>query len=109
MATRNPANEIEFGVVNFGATITAINISGLTTDPSTEVSPGEDMEKLMECLQQRGTTIGFGEIKVTTGTPDTYDFNVYMEGSSWSFEDAEAAVQALGGIFAAATVAEGNL
>lgn len=101
MATRNPANEIEFGVVNFGATISVFAISG-ATGADAEVAPGEDMERLVEVIQQRGTTIGFGAYNAG-------DFNVYVEGASWDAAALEAEVQAIGGVFATATVADAGL
>jgi hypothetical protein len=36
-------------------------------------------------------------------------FNLYMEGSSWTAADLETAVQAVGGIFASATVTDSGL
>ena len=36
-------------------------------------------------------------------------FNLYMENSSWTAADLEAAMQAVGGVFAAATVADAGL
>ena len=101
MATRNPANEIEFGVVNFGATISVFAVA-VATGADAQVAPGEDMEKLVEAVQQRGTTIGFGAF-------DTGAFNVYVEGSSWVAADLEDAVQAIGGVFATATVVDAGL
>ena len=106
MATRNPANEIEFGVLvhdvtdtlGFGATVAPYVISG-AVGADTEVSPSEDMEKLVEAIQMRGTWVGLSAY-------DAGEFTIYVENSSW--EDAAAvqvAVQAIGGVFAAATVA----
>lgn len=103
MAERSPANEIEFGKVNFGATITAVAITG-AVGAEGQVAPGEDVERLSETLAQRATLLGFGAIDVVAGS-----FNVYLEGSSWAFDDLAAAVAAVGGVFAAATVAEGAL
>lgn len=108
MATRNPANEIEFNSVNFGATISVYNVGGMAVNPETQVAPGEDMELLVEAIQQRGTTIGFGSVTVTAGAPDTHDFNVYVEGSSWEVADLEAAITAITS-FSDATVTEAGL
>jgi len=105
MATRNPANEIEFNVVNFGATISVFNISA-ATGAGSQVSPGEDMEAFIEAVQLRGTSIGLGALVDDTFTSV---FNVYVEGSSWTAATLETAVQAAGGVFAAATVTDGGL
>ena len=43
MATRNPANVIEFGKFNYGATMTDWEITA-AADISGEVNPGEEME-----------------------------------------------------------------
>ena len=101
MATRNPANEIEFGKVNFGAPVTVFAIAG-ATGADGEVAPGEDMEAFVEAVQMKGTVLGMGEF--ATGA-----FNVYVENSSWTAGDLETAVQAIGGVFAAATVADAGL
>ena len=101
MATRNPANEIEFGKVNFGAPVTVFAIAGATGADS-EVAPGEDMEAFVEAVQMKGTVLGMGEFAAGA-------FNVYVENSSWTAGDLETAVQAIGGVFAAATVADAGL
>ena len=101
MATRNPANEIEFGVVNFGAAVTVFAIAG-ATGADTQVAPGEDMEAFIEAVQLRGTSIGLGAYAGGA-------FNVYVEGSSWTAATLETAVQATGGVFAAATVTDSGL
>lgn len=106
MATRNPANVIEFGYsvkdvldpLGFGATVTTFSIAG-AAGVDAQVAPGEDMEKFVELVSTRGTICGLSEEAAGA-------FDVYVENSSWA--DAatlEAAVQALGGVFAAATVA----
>lgn len=106
MATRNPANEIEFGVLvhdvtdtlGFGATVTAYAIAG-AAGADTEVSPSEDMEKLVEAIQMRGTWVGLSAY-------DAGAFTIYVENSSWADAAAvEVAVQAIGGVFASSTVA----
>ena len=56
MATRNPANVIEFGKVNFGAPISVFALSG-ATGIDAQVAPGEDLEKFLEAVQQKGTVI----------------------------------------------------
>ena len=101
MATRNPANEIEFGKVNFGAPVTVFAIVGATGADS-EVAPGEDMEAFVEAVQMKGTVLGMGAF-------DTGHFNVYVENSSWTAHDLQVAVQAIGGVFATATVADAGL
>ena len=98
MATRNPANVIEFGKFNYGAPVTVYAIAGATGADS-QVAPGEDMEKFLELVSLRGTVIGLGSFAGGA-------FDVAVENSAWA--DAatlETAVQALGGVFAAATVA----
>jgi hypothetical protein len=105
MATRNPANEIEFNVVNFGAPVSVFAIEA-ATGAAAEVSPGEDMEAFVEAVQQRGTVLGLGAL--TDDTTNSF-FNVYVENSSWTAGTLETAVQAVGGIFAAATVTDAGL
>jgi len=106
MTTRNPANEIKFNetvkdvtdALGYGAKVTVYAIAG-ATGADTETNPGEDMEKFVEVIQQRGTTVGLGAFAGGA-------FDVYVEGSSWADAAAvEAAVQAVGGVFASATVA----
>jgi hypothetical protein len=97
MATRNPANVIEFGKFNYGATVTVFAVAG-AAGADAQVAPGEDMEKFLELVSQRGTVIGLG-------TFDAGAFDVAVENASWDVAELEAAVQALGGVFAAATVA----
>ena len=101
MATRNPANVIEFGKVNFGAPISVFAVAG-ATGVDTKVAPGEDLEKAIEAASQKGTVIGLG---AESGGA----FNLYMENSSWTAADLESAVQAAGGVFASATVTDGGL
>ena len=98
MATRNPANVIEFGKFNYGATVTVYAVAGATGADS-QVAPGEDMEKLVEAISMRGTLIGLGSFNGGA-------FDMAVENSSWADAAAvEAAVQAIGGVFASATVA----
>ena len=97
MATRNPANVIEFGSFNFGATVTVYAVAG-AVGADNQVAPGEDMEKFLEVVAQRGTIIGLGSFAGGA-------FDVHVENSSWDVAALEAAVQAVGGVFAAATVA----
>lgn len=101
MATRSPANEIEFGKVNFGAPVTVFAVAG-AVGVDAQVAPGQDLEAALEAAAQKGTILGLG---VEAGGA----FNLYMENSSWSAADLEAAIQAVGGVFAAATVADAGL
>lgn len=101
MATRNPANEIEFGAVNFGPTISVFAVEG-ATDCGTQVAPGQKMEAVVEAAAQKGTIIGLGSV---TGISSDA-FNIYMEGSSWTASDLETAVAA---IFSGATVTDAGL
>ena len=90
MATRNPANEIEFGKFNYGATMTSYTITA-AADVSAEVNPGEEMEAILESIAQRGTIIGLSAHS-TGGTV----FTVVVEGSSWADAAAvQSALQAL--------------
>ena len=90
MATRNPANEIEFGKFNYGATITSWTITA-AADVSAEVNPGEEMEAVLEAVAQKGTVIGLSD-HATGGTV----FTVTMENSSWADAAAvQTALQAL--------------
>ena len=98
MATRNPANVIEFGKFNYGAPVTVYAIAGATGADS-QVAPGEDMEKMLEAVAQRGTIIGLGSFAGGA-------FDLAVENSSWDDAAAvEDAIQAVGGVFASATVA----
>lgn len=101
MATRNPANEIEFGVVNFGAPVSVFAVAG-AAGVDAQVAPGEDLEAFVELVSLKGTVLGLG---AEAGGA----FNVYVENSSWAAAELEAAVQAIGGVFAAATVADAGL
>ena len=97
MATRNPANEIEFGKFNYGATMTSYTITA-AADVSAEVNPGEEMEAILESIAQRGTIIGLSAHS-TGGTV----FTVVVEGSSWADAAAvQTALQALSLTIAAA-------
>lgn len=98
MATRNPANVIEFGKFNYGAPVTVYAIAGATGADS-QVAPGEDMEKMLEAVAQKGTIIGLGSFNGGA-------FDLAVENSSWDDAAAvETAIQAVGGVFASATVA----
>ena len=91
MATRNPANVIEFGVHNYGATMTSWTITA-AADISAEVNPGEEMEAILECVSQHGTIMGLSD-HATGGTV----FTVTVENSSWADAAAlQTALQALG-------------
>jgi hypothetical protein len=90
MATRNPANEIEFGKFNYGATMTSYTVTA-AADVSAQVNPGEEMEAILESIAQRGTIIGLSAHS-TGGTV----FTVVVEGSSWADAAAvQTALQAL--------------
>ena len=89
MATRNPANLIEFGKFNYGAPITSWTITA-AADVSAETAPGEEMEAILECVSQKGTIIGLSD-HATGGTV----FTVSVENSSWTQADLQAALQAL--------------
>lgn len=101
MATRNPANEIEFGKVNFGAPITVYAIQH-ASGVHGQTAPGEDLEKFIELAQQMGTVIGLG-------TESGGAFNMYMENSAWVAADLETAMKALGGVFSTAVLTESGL
>ena len=110
MATRNPNNTIEFGVVNFGATISVFAITA-ATGAAGQTNPGENMEGFVEAAAQKGTMMGMGAMTDTGDALaiDAVAFNLYMEGSSWTAADLETAVQAVGGIFESATVTDAGL
>lgn len=101
MATRNPANVIEFGVVNFGAPISVFAVAN-AAGVAAETAPGEDLERFVEVVAQMGTVIGLG-------SESGGAFNVYVENSAWTAGALQTAVQAIGGVFAAATVADAGL
>jgi hypothetical protein len=90
MATRNPANVIEFGKFNYGATMTDWEITA-AADISGEVNPGEEMEAILEAVAQKGTVIGLSNHS-TGGTV----FTVVVEGSAWAdAAELQTALQAL--------------
>ena len=90
MATRNPANVIEFGKFNYGGTLTTYTVTA-AADVSEQVNPGEEMESILESIAQRGTIIGLSDHSVS-GTV----FSVTVEGSSWADAAAvQVALQAL--------------
>ena len=100
MATANPANAIEFGKHNYGATMTAYTITA-AADISAEVNPGEEVGQILECLAQHGTVMGLSA-HATGGTV----FTVTLENSSWADAAAvQVAVRLIGGNFTTATVA----
>ena len=90
MATRNPANVIEFDKFNFGGTLTTYTVTA-DADVSAQENPGEEMEKVLGTIAQRGTVIGLSAHSAS-GTV----FSVTVEGSSWA--DAAAVQVALRGI-----------
>ena len=101
MATRNPNNVIEFGKVNFGAPITVYLITG-AVGVDAQVAPGEDLEAALEAASARGTVIGLGAEQGGA-------FKLYMENSSWVAADLEAAIQAVGGVFAGSNTVDAGL
>ena len=96
MATRNPANVISFGKVNFGATVTVFAVAG-ATGVDAQVAPGQDLEE-----SQHGTVLGLG---AHVGGA----FNLYMENADWTASSLQTAVRATGGVFATATVTDAGL
>ena len=91
MATRNPANVIEFGKFNYGATMTDFVITA-AADVSGEVNPGVEMEAILEAVAQKGTVIGLSNHS-TGGTV----FTVVVEGSAWAdAAELQTALQGLG-------------
>ena len=52
MATRNPANVIEFGKFNYGATMTSYTVTA-AADVSAQVNPGEEMETILGTISKR--------------------------------------------------------
>jgi|GEM_PF-5288513 hypothetical protein len=101
MATRNPANVIRFNVGNFGAPV-SVYLIGNAAGADAQVAPGEDMEAFVEAVQKRGITLAIGAYNAGS-------FRIYVENSGWDAATLETAVQAVGGVFAAATVADATL
>jgi hypothetical protein len=101
MATRNPANVIQFNVGNFGAPVT-VYLIGNAAGADTQVAPGEDMEAFVEAVQKRG-------VLVAIGAYDAGSFRIYVENTGWDAASLQTATQAVGGVFAAATVADAAL
>jgi hypothetical protein len=90
MATRNPANVIEFGKFNYGASISTWTITA-AADVSAQNNPGEEVEAILECVAQKGTVIGLSD-HATGGTV----FSVALENSSWAdAAELQTALQAL--------------
>jgi hypothetical protein len=101
MATRNPANVIQFNVGNFGAPI-SVYLIGNAAGADTQVAPGEDLEAFVEAVQKRGVIVAIGAYNAGT-------FRIYVENTAWTAATLETAAQAVGGVFAAATVADAAL
>ena len=101
MATRNPANVISFGKVNFGATVTVFAVAG-ATGVDAQVAPGQDLQEVIEAASQHGTVLGLG---AHAGGA----FNLYMENADWTASSLQTAVRATGGVFATATVTDAGL
>ena len=100
MATRNANNTIDWGVYNYGATMTSWTVTA-DADVSAEINPGEEMEKVVETMCQHGTFVGLSD-HATGGTV----FTMVLENSSWDDAAAvQAALRLLGGNFASANVA----
>ena len=90
MATANPANAIEFGKYNYGASLTSFTVTA-AADVSALNNPGEEMGQIIECMSQHGTFIGLSA-HATGGTV----FSVTLENSSWADAAAvQTALQAL--------------
>jgi hypothetical protein len=90
MATANPANAIEFGKFNYGASLTTFTVTA-AADVSAEVNPGEEIGQIIEAISQHGTFIGLSA-HATGGTV----FSVTLENSSWADAAAvQTALQAL--------------
>jgi hypothetical protein len=90
MATANPANAIEFGKFNYGASLTTFTVTA-AADISAEVNPGEEMGQIIEAMSQHGTFIGLSA-HATGGTV----FSVALENSSWAdAAELQTALQAL--------------
>lgn len=105
MTTRNPNNQVEFNKVNFGAPIAIYQIQCLT-GAAGQTNPGEDMEAAVETIQNKGTVLGFGALDDDAVNST---FNVYVENSGWDEPTLEAALTAIGGIFATTDVIEVGL
>tara|TARA_R110002124_G_C8748351_1_gene498036 strand:- start:99 stop:401 length:303 start_codon:yes stop_codon:yes gene_type:complete len=99
MATRNPANVIVFGEYNYGATMTEYTVTATATIVD-QINPGEEMEKVMEAMVQRGTWIGLSTLSNSDKT-----FSVTMENSSWAdAAEVQVALRLIGGNFTLCTV-----
>ena len=89
MATRNPANVIEFGKYNFSAPIGSYTITA-AADVTGEINPGEEMERIVETVALMGTVVGLSAA-TTAGTV----FTVHVENSAWTAATLQAALGAL--------------
>lgn len=101
MATRNPANVIEFGKYNFSAPIGSYTVT-TAGDISEEINPGEEMERIIETAAIMGSVVGLSNHS-SGGTI----FTLYIENSSWTAATLQAALGALAlPITGAATVVD---
>ena len=90
MATANPANAIEFGKFNYGASLVSFTVTA-AADISAQNNPGEEMGQIIECMSQHGTFMGLSAIDAAGKV-----FTVTMENSSWANAAAvQTALQAL--------------
>lgn len=101
MATRNPANVIRFNVGNFGAPVSVYLIQN-AVGADAQVAPGEDMEAFVEAVQKRGVVLAIGAY-------DAGEFRLYVENSGWEPATLAAEINAVGGVFGAAVVANADL
>lgn len=89
MATRNPANVIEWGKFNLSSSIGSYTITA-AADVSAEINPGEEMERIMETAALMGSVVGLSNHS-SGGTI----FTVHIENSAWSAATLQAALGAL--------------
>lgn len=101
MATRNPANVIQFNVGNFGAPVT-VYLIGNAAGADLQVAPGEDMEAFVEAVQKRGVLLAIGAFSAGS-------FRIYVENTGWEPATLETEINAVGGVFGAATVTAADL
>jgi len=89
MATRNPANVIEWGKFNLSSSIGSYTVTA-AADVSAEINPGEEMERIIETAALMGSVVGLSNHS-TGGTI----FTLHIENSGWTSATLQTALQAL--------------
>ena len=97
---RNPNNEIGFNTQFMGASIFVYEISG-AAGIDLETSPGEDMEKLVEKIQDRSNIVAIGA--ESGGT-----FKIYLENNGWTDTLLQTELRTIGGTLTSCVVSDSS-